>query len=100
MFYILENLALIYLMQVFFCTPSPKTLTFRAAEESDYLGSYLREHVLSDLPKREVDLKYVTGDMSAVAEGKQDQWILTDLRNPLGDWQKDQGMEHWKGLRQ
>jgi hypothetical protein len=53
--------------------------------------------VLSSLPEREVDLVRITGDLSPVAEGEDDRWLLTDLRNPLDTWQKDEALRHWKG---
>lgn len=37
---------------------------------------------------------HVKGDM---LEGEEEKWILTDMRNPLGHWQKAEALEHWKG---
>lgn len=76
-----------------FCTPSSEPLTFRPPRESDYLDSYLREHVLGSLPRREVDVSLIIG---AAAE-PYEQWILTDQNNRLGKWQDDEAFVHWKG---
>ncbi|KAJ7682521.1 spermidine synthase [Mycena polygramma] len=76
---------------VFFCSPHP--LTFRKARRSDYLDSYLREHILSALPDREVALELLTGELD-------DKFILTDAHNPLGKLQDAQGHHHWSLMRQ
>jgi len=86
-----------FVNMVFFCTPSLKPLTFRNAEEPDYLDSHLRQHVLSSLSQREIDMVHVKGDM---LEGEEEKWILTDMRNPLGHWQKAEALEHWKVMRE
>ncbi|KAJ7811131.1 spermidine synthase [Mycena olivaceomarginata] len=78
---------------VFFCSPHRNPLTFRKARRSDYLDSYLREHVLSALPKREVALDLLTGQL-------EDAFILTDTHNPLGKLQDAQGHHHWSLMRQ
>ena len=83
------------LTQVFFCTPSKNPLTFRPAEDVDYLNSYLRRHILSTLPRREVKLAHVIGD---VPETDKNAWVLTDAKNPLGDWQREEAMKHWKRM--
>jgi hypothetical protein len=82
--------------QVIFCSASPRPLSFRPAVELDYLNSYLREHVLSSMPEREVDVARITGDSSLVP-GDDDRWLLTDLKNLLGEWQKIEALGHWKG---
>jgi hypothetical protein len=64
---------------------------------SDYLNSYLRERVLSSLPEREVDVVRITGDSSLIPGDDDAKWLLTDLRNPLGEWQKTEALGHWKG---
>lgn len=63
-------------------------MTFRKARRSDYLDSYLREHVLSTLPDREVAFELLTGQF-------EDRFILTDAHNPLGKLQDAQGHHHW-----
>ncbi|KAJ6515616.1 spermidine synthase [Mycena sanguinolenta] len=78
---------------VFFCSPSETPLTFREARRADYLDSYLREHVLSGLPEREVPLELLTGQLDS-------RFILTDTHNPLGKLQKAQGPHHWWLMRQ
>ena len=83
--------------QVIFCSVSPRPLSFRPAVESDYLNSYLRKRVLSSLPDREVDVVRIIGDSSLVPGGDDNKWLLTDLRNPLGEWQNTEALEHWKG---
>ncbi|KAJ7167466.1 spermidine synthase [Mycena filopes] len=76
---------------VFFC--SSRELTFREAGRPDYLDSYLREHVLSTLPSREVPLGLLTGQL-------EDKFILTDAHNPLGKLQDALGHHHWTLMRQ
>ncbi|KAJ7094525.1 spermidine synthase [Mycena belliarum] len=78
---------------VFFCSPDTNPLTFRKARRSDYLDSYLREHVLSTLPHREVSFELLTGQLD-------DTFILTDTRNPLGKLQNAQGHHHWSLMRE
>ena len=79
--------------QVFFCTPS-KQLTFREARKEDYLSSYLREHVLQEFPNREIPLDLIRGDLTSDNESTL---VLTDDRNPLGAWQDEGALEHWRG---
>ncbi|KAJ7228376.1 spermidine synthase [Mycena pura] len=77
---------------VFFCTSHSTPLTFRRASRSDYLDSYLREHVLSSLPSREVAFELLTGQLD-------DRFILTDSNNPLGKLQDALGHHHWSLMR-
>ncbi|KII94950.1 hypothetical protein PLICRDRAFT_197034 [Plicaturopsis crispa FD-325 SS-3] len=88
-----EKLRTEFINMVFFCTRSPNPLTFRPARQGDYLNSYLREHVLSSLPQREVDLSQILG------EKDPQQWVLTDSLNSLGEWQKAEAFHHWKVMR-
>ena len=82
---------------MFFCTPSTEPLEFREAVKSDFLGSYLRRHVLADLHNRE-------GDISAVGQGlpedQRERLILKDAANPLSEWQEKEALHHWKIMRQ
>ncbi|KAJ7241892.1 S-adenosyl-L-methionine-dependent methyltransferase [Mycena haematopus] len=78
---------------VFFCSPGENPLTFRKARRSDYLDSYLREHVLSGFLEREVPLELLTGQF-------EHRFILTDTHNPLGKLQQAQGHHHWSLMRQ
>ncbi|KAJ7653477.1 spermidine synthase [Mycena rosella] len=78
---------------VFFCSPHTNPLTFRKARRSDYLDSYLREHVLATLPSREVAFELLTGEL-------EEKFILTDAHNPLGKLQDAQGHHHWSLMRQ
>ncbi|RXW21959.1 hypothetical protein EST38_g3914 [Candolleomyces aberdarensis] len=80
------------IIQIFFCTPSSTPLTFRKSRTSDYLGSYLRRHVLSSLDTREVDLSIVRDHAGG--------HILTDTNNPLGPLQEKQGGHHWEVMRE
>lgn len=82
---------------MFFCTPSTKELTFRPAVEADYLGSNLREHVLSSFPAHEVNLDVVTRDLE---ENQFKKYTLTDDKNPLSDWQDLEALHHWKLMRE
>jgi hypothetical protein len=66
--------------------------------ESDYLSSFLRQRILSSLPDREIDLVRITGESNLEIDGADDQWLLTDLNNPLAEWQRDEALAHWKGL--
>ncbi|KDQ20086.1 hypothetical protein BOTBODRAFT_27508 [Botryobasidium botryosum FD-172 SS1] len=80
---------------IIFCTPSADSFEFRASDESDYLGSYMRQILLSSLPRREIDIKMIRGDESPADE----KWILSDTHNPLEEWQRASAMEHWKIMR-
>lgn len=83
--------------QVFFCTPSTEDLAFRPSVEADYLGSYLREVVLSTLPAHEVDLDIVTRDLDPEAIKK---YTLNDVHNRLEDWQTEEALHHWNLMRE
>jgi hypothetical protein len=72
-------------------------LTFRAAEYSDYLNSYLRQHVLSSFTKHEIDPALIRGSTVAPIAEEEAHWILTDENNALGKWQDEEAMDHWKG---
>ncbi|TCD69885.1 hypothetical protein EIP91_005962 [Steccherinum ochraceum] len=82
---------------VFFCTPSTDPINFRPPVEADLLNSYLRDRVLTTLPEREIDLNRITGH---VAESDLEKYILTDMRNPLVDWQRTDALHHWKVMRE
>jgi len=85
--------------QVFFCTPS-SSLTFRKANTADYLSSYLREHVLGVFDEREVRLDLIRGNATGDADlDDERRWILTDAHNPLGLWQDQAALEHWRVMR-
>jgi hypothetical protein len=79
------------MMQVFFCSPSTKRLSFRSPTEMDYAGSHLRAMVFGTLREREVDTKLIRGD---TASG--DNLVLNDTSNRLMDWQKSEALEHWR----
>jgi hypothetical protein len=83
---------------VFFCTPIPsskKRLTFRPAQEIDFLGSHLREFILRSLERREIDVHLI------LDSGNEDfgaaPTILTDNANALDKLQKEETLHHWKG---
>ncbi|KAJ7068531.1 spermidine synthase [Mycena amicta] len=78
---------------VFFCTPNSAPLTFRKAHRSDYLNSYLREYILSDLHNREVAFELLTGELD-------DKFIVRDDHNLLGKLQDNLGHHHWQLMRQ
>jgi hypothetical protein len=69
-------------------------LDFRPAKEADFLNSYLREHILTSITRREVDQSLIIG----TAAEPYEQWILTDQNNQLGKWQEDEAFVHWKGV--
>ena len=71
-------------------------INFRTATKADYLGSYLREEVLSSLPAHEINLEIVT---RGFAEDSYRKYTLTDDRNPLDDWQDSEALDHWKLMR-
>ncbi|KAF5333504.1 hypothetical protein D9611_002580 [Ephemerocybe angulata] len=81
-----------FINMVLICTPSSAPLTFRKGRASDYLGSYLRQHVLSSLESREIDLNIIRDDTGA--------HVLTDTNNPLGPLQDKQGGHHWEVMRE
>lgn len=83
--------------QVIFCTPSSRNLTFREAEPSDFLNSYLRQHVLTFFSKHEIDPALIRGSAVAPIGEEEARWTLTDNNNPLGKWQDEEGIGHWKG---
>ncbi|KAL0949289.1 hypothetical protein HGRIS_009367 [Hohenbuehelia grisea] len=93
-----EKLTTEFVNIVFFCTSSTKPLTFRTSRLSDYLGSPLRRHILSDLSSREIDLALVKGE-AAGNERLANSFILTDYNNPLGKWQDEQALHHWTVMR-
>jgi hypothetical protein len=82
-----------------FCTASKQdALRLRRATEADYLNSHLRRLVLSTLAEREIDLGSIIGNASSAPhEHGPSRWVLTDERNPLGEWQELGALEHWKG---
>jgi hypothetical protein len=79
------------MMQVFFCSPSTKPLSFRSPAETDYAGSYLRAAVFNTLSEREVDTKLIRGDTK---DGEK--WVLNYTSNRLMEWQKSEALEHWR----
>ncbi|KAI5119168.1 hypothetical protein M0805_008651 [Coniferiporia weirii] len=91
-----EKLTAEFINLVFFCTPSSNPLTFRPLSRPDYLSSYLREHVLRVLPDREVRADLITREVPPESEA---EWVLTDARNPLGAWQDEGALDHWKVMR-
>jgi hypothetical protein len=79
------------MVQVFFCSPSTKPLSFRSPTETDYAGSYLRAKVFDTLREREVDMKLIRGDII-----NEDNWVLNDTSNRLNEWQKSDALDHWR----
>lgn len=80
-----------FVMQVFFCSPSTKPLSFRSPTETDYGGSHLRAMIFDTLREREVDLRLIRGDTK-----NGDNWVLNDTSNRLMEWQKNEALEHWR----
>lgn len=78
-------------MQVFFCSPSTKPLSFRSPVKTDYAGSHLRSAVFDTLSEREVDTKLIRGDTK---DGQN--WVLNYTSNRLTEWQKSEALEHWR----
>ncbi|KAH7930722.1 S-adenosyl-L-methionine-dependent methyltransferase [Leucogyrophana mollusca] len=84
---------------VFFCSTSNVPLTFRPSVKEDYLGSYLRHHVLSSLDKREVNIHQIRGSRIWSSE-TEEKFLLTDMNNKLNEWQRDEALDHWKLMRE
>ena len=82
---------------MFFCTSSTKDLTFCRAVEAEYLGSYLRENVLSSHPAHEIDLSIVARDLD---DSQFRKYTLTDDSSKLDDWQDKEALHHWKLMRE
>ncbi|KZT12729.1 uncharacterized protein LAESUDRAFT_719024 [Laetiporus sulphureus 93-53] len=82
---------------VVFCSTSSQPPTFRAARESDYLGSLQRASILSTLSRREADLTFLREGLS---EEQKERYLLTNMRNPLEKWQEKEALNHWKIMRQ
>ena len=70
--------------------------------EADYLGSRMREHILSSLSRREITFDVVVGDLKVGEDGnlesEKDKWIIKDTMNRLGQWQSTTALEHRKGM--
>ncbi|KAI0832594.1 hypothetical protein BC628DRAFT_1310250 [Trametes gibbosa] len=92
-----KNVTSEFLNWVIFCTPSAEQLEFRKPVEADFLGSYLRRHVLNELPTREADLALV---LDSIPEEKRARYLLKDGTNPLGEWQAKEALGHWKIMRE
>ncbi|KAI0638350.1 hypothetical protein C8Q77DRAFT_1090690 [Trametes polyzona] len=92
-----HNVTSEFLNWVFFCTLSSEPLEFHKPKESDFLGSYLRRHVLTQLPEREADLSEV---IDSIPADKRERYLLKDGANPLGDWQQKEAIGHWKIMRE
>ncbi|CAE6417924.1 unnamed protein product [Rhizoctonia solani] len=93
-----------FLNMVYFCSNAP-TLKFRDPVEKDFLGSFLRQHILTTMDRREVAFADIRGNATAPAgkpvpnvEGAA-QWVLRDGDERLGEWQKATGLEHWAVMR-
>lgn len=83
---------------VFFCSKSASPLAFRPSVEGDYLHSYLRRHVLSDLERRELPISIVR-NASVWSEEAEEVFLLTDKDNRLNEWQRVDAAEHWRIMR-
>ncbi|CEL52703.1 hypothetical protein RSOLAG1IB_05909 [Rhizoctonia solani AG-1 IB] len=93
-----------FLNMVYFCSNAP-VLKFRDPVEKDFLGSFLRQHILTTMDRREVAFAQIRGNSTAPAgkplpgiEGEE-QWVLKDGDERLGEWQKATGLEHWTVMR-
>ncbi|KAH7334831.1 S-adenosyl-L-methionine-dependent methyltransferase [Rhizoctonia solani] len=93
-----------FLNMVYLCGNS-LTLTFRDPVEKDFLGSFLRQHILTTMDSREVAFADIRGNATAPVgkplpniEGEA-QWILKDGDERLGEWQQATGLEHWAVMR-
>ncbi|CUA67077.1 hypothetical protein RSOLAG22IIIB_02998 [Rhizoctonia solani] len=93
-----------FLNMVYFCNNAP-ALKFRDPTEKDFLGSFLRQHILTTMDRREVAFADIRGNATAPV-GKplpdvqgEAQWILKDGDERLGEWQKATGLEHWTVMR-
>jgi len=86
-----------FLNMVFFCTLSTNPLQFRNSTEQDYLGSKNREYLLGAFEQLEVQPHEIYGNLT---DSANNTWILTDLHNPLKEYQQNTGLEHWQIMRQ
>ncbi|GAB1523264.1 hypothetical protein RhiTH_006395 [Rhizoctonia solani] len=93
-----------FLNMVYFCNNAP-ALKFRDPVEKDFLGSFLRQHILTTMDRREVTFDHIRGNATAPVgkplpnvEGEA-RWVLKDGDQRLGEWQKATGLEHWKVMR-
>ncbi|EIW82080.1 S-adenosyl-L-methionine-dependent methyltransferase [Coniophora puteana RWD-64-598 SS2] len=84
---------------VFFCSPSARPLEFRLARNDDYLNSHLRARILSTLAMREVSMDEIRGS-EVWTEEQEQQYLITDFANKLGDWQQGGAFDHWKLMRE
>jgi hypothetical protein len=66
-------------------------------KNDDYLNSHLRRYVFMSVPKREIGRDIIHQGNASISAEERAKWILTDARNPLGAWQDEGAMEHWKG---
>jgi hypothetical protein len=73
----------------------------RVGVKADYLGSPLRERLLSKLSEREIPEERILGDLKVTSEvaleEEKAKWVIKDASNRLGFWQTETAMEHWKG---
>ncbi|KZT36233.1 hypothetical protein SISSUDRAFT_1050166 [Sistotremastrum suecicum HHB10207 ss-3] len=105
-----------------------KGMETRKVRYSDVKESPLREWVLGSFDKREVDFKYILGSSGSetATEGSEtgsekseggkagekekkggkekggvgdEEFVLRDGWNRLGEWQVESGLEHWKLMR-
>jgi hypothetical protein len=95
-----EKLESEFINMVFFCRPSGIAVSFRPPVEADYLNSYLRRHMFADFQSREVPPEVLAkAEYTGLRPQNPDadEWVLTDLHNPLEAWQNDGAMHHWQG---
>lgn len=84
--------------QIFICSPSSDPIVMRPAVEDDFLQSFLRSKLLTTLTEREVSGQFITQGMDLGEDAKK-KYILIDEKNPLGDWQNKEALNHWKVIR-
>ncbi|EIN10543.1 hypothetical protein PUNSTDRAFT_65035 [Punctularia strigosozonata HHB-11173 SS5] len=87
-----------FLNMVLFCTLS-SNLSFREAVHSDFLNSYLRQHILTFFTKHEIDPSLIRDSAVGPIGEEETHWVLTDNNNPLGKWQDEEGINHWRVMR-
>jgi len=87
---------------VFFCADFE--LKHRKTVKPDWLGSPLRERILTTFPQRDIPEAMIVGDLKAAnataLEEEKENWIIRDSSNRLGQWQTVTALEHWKVMRE
>ncbi|KZV96373.1 S-adenosyl-L-methionine-dependent methyltransferase [Exidia glandulosa HHB12029] len=94
-----------FLNMVFFCTNAETPMTFRKATPKDSFKSIMRERLFEAWPRLEVSHGRISKGSNATEadeewkEEERKDWVLTDAKNPLAEWQHQSALEHWHLMR-